>query len=122
MMRPRLLRLPASSLVEVTVATTILVLVFGLALGSFARLSLTGPRQFQLRGQQLVGSLAAETVRQHAWHAISRREGVIALEQEVLPYARVPHLWQLRVTASVRGREIARLQQLIYAPSHVAAP
>ena len=118
----RLLRLPASSLVEVTVATAILVLVLGLALGSFARLSLTGPRQLQLRGQQLVAHLAAETVRQQAWHASSRREGIIDLEQEVSPYPRVPHLWQLRITAAVRGREIARLQQLVYAPPHAPTP
>lgn len=121
--RPRRSRLPASSLVEVTVATVILVLVFGLALGSFARLSLTGPRQLHLRGQQLVARLAAETVRQHAWHSISRREGVVELTQEVLPYApQVPHLWRLRITASVRGREIARLQQLVYAPPRTPSP
>ena len=78
--------------------------------------------QLGLRGQQLVARLAAESVRQHAWHPRSRREGVVDLEQEVRPYGRVPHLWRLRVTASVRGREIARLQQLVYAPPPAPSP
>ena len=47
----RFCRLPASSLVEVTVASVILVLVFGLALGSLARLSVSGPSQLALRGR-----------------------------------------------------------------------
>lgn len=107
-------RLPASSLLEVTVATAILVLVFGLALGSLARLTLTGPRQLELRGRQLVAHLAAETIRQRAWHARFWREDGLDIEQEVTPSPTTPRLLTLRLTASAQGRPIARFQQLVY--------
>jgi hypothetical protein len=109
-------RLPASSLVEVTVASVILVLVFSLALGSLARLSVSGPQQLQLRGRQLVGRVAAETIRQQTWQSSSWREGSVELAREVSTSPQAPYLFTLRVTATVRGREIARLQQLVYAP------
>jgi hypothetical protein len=107
-------RLPASSLLEVTVAAAILVLVFSLALGSLARLALTGPSQLQLRGQQLVGRVAAETIRQRDWRTETWREGKVDLNREVRPDPAAPHLLHLRITATVREREIAHLQQLVY--------
>ena len=115
-------RLPASSLLEVTVATTILVLILGLALGSLARLTLTGPRQLQLRGQQLVAHLAAETIRQQAWHARSWREGSLDIEREVTPSATTPQLLTLRITALAQGRPVAQLQQLVYVPAPAPTP
>jgi hypothetical protein len=107
-------RLPASSLLEVTVATAILVLVFGLALGSLARLTLTGPRQLELRGRQLVAHYAAETSRQRAWHARSWEEEGLVIEQEVIPSPTIPHLLTLRLTASAHGQQVTQLQQLVY--------
>jgi hypothetical protein len=107
-------RLPASSLLEITVATAILVLVFGLALGSLARLTLTGPRQLELRGRQLVTYLAAETIRERAWHARFWHEDGLDIEQEVTPSPTAPHLLTLRLTASAQGRPIAHFNQLVY--------
>jgi hypothetical protein len=115
-------RLLASSLVEVTVASVILVLVFGLALASLTRLASSGPQQLQLRGQQLVARAAAETIRRREWQARTWREGVVDLSQEVLPTPESPGLFNLRITATVRGREIARLHQLIYAPAPPTTP
>jgi hypothetical protein len=115
-------RLPASSLVEVTVASTILVLVFGLALASLTRLASSGPQQLQLRTQQLVARTAAETIRHREWQTRTWREGSVELAQEVLPTPQAPGLFTLRITATVRGREIARFHQLVYAPSSSAAP
>lgn len=112
-------RLPASSLIEVTVASVILVLVFGLALGSLARLSVSGPPQLVVRGRQVVARAAAETIRQRAWQSRTWHEGSLDLEREVSTTAQAPHLFNLRITAAVRGREIARLQQLVYAPPPV---
>ena len=122
--RPTLLgrRLPASSLLEVTMATAILVLVFGLALGSLSRLALTGPRQLELRGQLLLAHQAAETSRQHAWHARTWRQEGLDLEQEVIPDPVAPHLLTLRLTATAQGRPVARLQQLIYVPADSLTP
>lgn len=115
-------RLPASSLLEVTVATAILVLVFGLALGSLARLTLTGPRQLELRGRQLVTHLAAETIRQRAWHARFWREDGLDIEQEVTPNPTMPRLLTLRLTASAQGRLVAQFQQLVYDAPEPATP
>jgi hypothetical protein len=115
-------RLPASSLLEVTVATAILVLVFGLALGSLVRLTLTGPRQLELRGRQLVAHLAAETIRQRAWHArFWHREG-LDIEQEISANSTVPHLLTLRLTASAQGRPVVRFQQLVYDAAEPTTP
>jgi hypothetical protein len=115
-------RLPASSLLEVTVATAILVLVFGLALGSLARLTLTGPRQLELRGRQLVVYYAAETIRQRAWHARSWYEDGLAIEQEVTPSPTTPHLLTLRLRASAQGKTVSQLQQLVYDAPEPATP
>lgn len=109
-------RLPASSLVEVTVASVILVLVFGLALASLARLAVSGPSQLHLRGQQVVARAAAETVRQRDWRSRTWRQGVLELQQEVTSSPGAPHLFNLRITANAAGREIARWQELVYAP------
>ena|GEM_PF-6718243 len=114
-------RLPASTLVEVTVAAAILVVVFGLALGSLARLSVSGPQQLQLRGQQLAVRVAAETVRTRAWRDYRWHEGTIELSREVDFDPEEPHLLTLRITATAGGRQLAHLQQLVYAPP-VPAP
>lgn len=116
-------RLKASSLLEVTVATAILVLVFGLALGSLTRLTLTGPRQLQLRGQQLVAHVAAETIRQQAWYARTWQEGGLEITREVPPSLAAPRLLTLRITASAADKPVARLQQLVYvSPAPSATP
>lgn len=115
-------RLPASSLIEVTVASVILVIVFSLALASLARLAKSGPGQLQLRSQLLVGRVAAETIRQRTWQPRSWRESGVELTREVHRYPEAPNLVNLRITAVVGGREMARLQQLIYAPPPTAAP
>ena len=114
-------RLPASSLLEVVVATTILVLVFGLALASLTRLTLTGPRQRQLRGQQLVAHAAAVTIREQAWHARTWREAGFELTQEVTLSPATPTLLTLRITAEAAGQSVAQLQQLVYVPPPVPA-
>lgn len=115
-------RLPASSLVEVTVASVILVLVFSLALASLARLAISGPQQLQLKGAQLVGRVAAETIRQRDWRSHAWRVGRVDLTQEVRTSPEAPYLVTLRITAAVDGREIARLHQLVYAPPRPASP
>ena len=115
-------RLPASSLVEVTVASVILVLLFSLALASMARLSVSGPQQLPLRAQQMVARAAAETIRQRTWHDRSWREGDVELTQEISTTPEAPYLYNLRLTAVVRGREIAHFQQFIYAPPLPASP
>ena len=116
------LRLPASSLVEVTVASVVLVVMLSLALASLARLAQSGPSQLQLRSQLLVGRVAAETIRQRTWQSRSWHEGVVELTREVQTFPRAPYLVNLRITAVVGGREMAHLQQLVYAPPTVAAP
>ena len=118
----RVHRLRASSLVEVTIASVILVVMLSLALASLARLAQSGPSQLQLRSQLLVGRVAAETVRQRTWQPRSWREGGIDLTQEVHLFPEAPYLVNLRITAVVGGREVAHLQQLVYAPPPVAAP
>lgn len=115
-------RLAASSLVEVTVASVLLVIVFSLALGSLARLAVSGPRQLQLRGQQLVGHLAAETIRHRQWQGRTWREAGLDLEQTVQRYPDAPYLVNLRITAGAGGHELARWQQLVYAPPIAPAP
>jgi hypothetical protein len=115
-------RLAASSLLEVTVATAILVLVFGLVLGSLARLAYTGPRQLALRGQLLLAHQAAETIRQRAWHARTWRQDGLDIDQEILPDSTTPHLLTLRLTATAQGRPVARLHQLVYALADSTAP
>lgn len=118
----KLRRLPASSLLEVTVATVILVLLFGLALGSLTRLTSTGPRQLELRGQQLVAHVAAATIRQQAWHARNWHEEGLDLSQEVTPDPTAPRLLTLRVTASANGKILARYQQLVYVIAETPTP
>ena len=115
-------RLSASSLVEVTIASVILVVMLSLTLASLARLAQSGPSQLQLRSQLLVGRVAAETIRQRTWQARSWREGNVELSQEVHISSEAPYLVNLRITAVVGGREMAHLQQLIYAPPPAAAP
>ncbi len=115
-------RLPASSLVEVTIASVILVVVFSLALASLARLALSGPSQLQLRSQQVVGRVAAETIRRRTWQSSGWREGGIDLTRDVRTDPEASYLINLRITATVGGREMARLQQLVYAPPATASP
>jgi len=118
----RVRRLPASSLLEVTVATVILVLVFGLAMGSLTRLTLTGPRQLELRSRQLVAHLAAETIREQAWHVRQWQEAGLLIEQEVIPSSDNQHLLTLRLTATAQGHRITRFQQLIYVHARISSP
>jgi len=115
-------RLSASSLVEVTVASVVLVVVFSLALASLARLAVSGPRQLQVRGQQLVGRVAAETIRHRQWQAREWREAGLNLEQTIQRYPEAPYLVNLRITAGAGGHEIARWQQLVYAPPSTPSP
>jgi hypothetical protein len=111
----RCARLPASSLLEVTIATAILVLVFGLALGSLARLTLTGPRQLELRARLLLAHEAAETIRQRTWYARRWQQDGLEIEREVVPDPASSQLISLRLTATTQGRQVAKFRQLIYA-------
>jgi len=109
-------RLSASSLVEITVAAVILVLVFTLALTICAQLGQHHPAQRQLRGQQLVQQLAATTIRTHAWYAKTTMVGPITLERIVSPYQGKPHLLQLQIQAMEQDEIIAHYQEVIYVP------
>ncbi len=114
-LRPRFHRLSAASLLEVTVATAILVLVFGLALGSLVRLAATGPRQLELRGRLLLAHEAAVTVRERAFFARAWRQDGLDLTREVAPHPTTPHLLLLHLTATAGRRPVAQLRQLVYA-------
>lgn len=115
-------RLPASSLVEVTVASVILVLMLGLALGSMARLAVTGPQHLRVRAQQLVARVATETIREHHWQTQAWQEGALGIVRDVRPYPQVPYLYELRVVASAHEHEVAHYQQLIYDPGYAPTP
>jgi len=110
------LRLRASSLVEVTVAVTILVLVFGLALMSFANLARTGPSITRLRAEQLTQQLAAETLRTHLWLNQATERGGFTLTQTITPFPSNPELIELEITARIGERDYSRYRQLVYAP------
>lgn len=120
-LRFRFHRLPAASLLEVTVATAILVLVFGLALGSLARLTVTGPRQLELRGRLLLTREAAITARERAFFARTWQQDGLTLTRDVTPYPAIPHLLVLHLTATAGNRPVAQLRQLIYASSDSTA-
>ena len=109
-------RLPASSLVEVTVAAAILVIVFGLALAVYARLLHQGPAPRQLRARQLVQDRATRTIRARQWLNQTEEVGPILLEQTITPALNRPHLYQLRVDALVQDSVLATYQELVYAP------
>lgn len=111
-------RIPASSIVEITVAAVILVLVFSLALAICARLAQHGPSQRQQRGQQLVQELAATTLRSRAWHDQTTVVGSFTLERVVAPYQRgQPSLLHLQVRALDQEQKVlAQYQQVIYVP------
>ncbi|GAB3879821.1 hypothetical protein GCM10028824_43950 [Hymenobacter segetis] len=113
-------RLVASSLVEVTVASVILVLVFSLAMASLTRLVVSGPQRLPLRARQVVARVAAETIRDRTWQSRVWHEGALELEQVVSTSPQAPYLITLRITAAVRGHEMAHLQQLVYAPPLVS--
>jgi ABC-type amino acid transport system permease subunit len=113
---PQVKRLPASSLVEVTVAAAILVLVFGLALGVCARLVRHGPGPQQLQARQLVQERAAQTIRAQQWQNRTDKVGHILIEQTITPALNRPHLYQLHVVALVQDSVIASHQALVYSP------
>ncbi|MBO0361132.1 hypothetical protein J0X19_24450 [Hymenobacter sp. BT186] len=113
-------KVAASSLVEITVAAIILVLVFTLSLAVCARLVHYGPSQRQVKYQQVVQQAAAATIRTHSWHSRTTQVGTITLEQEVHPYRGNRHLLQLRVQAIERDKVMASCQQLVYSPSPYA--
>ncbi len=108
--------LRASSLLEVIVAVTILVLVFGLALMSFANLSRTGPSITRLRAEQLTEQLAAETLRTCFWLDQTTERGGFTLTQTVTPFPGNPNLLEIEIIARIAERDYARHRQLVYAP------
>lgn len=107
-------RIRASSLVEVTVAAVILVVIFSLALAICARLALSGPNRHKLQAQQLVHREAMETIRTKVWHARTRAVGPIDLEQQVSAYRNNRELLNLRIEARQNGHLLASYQELIY--------
>jgi hypothetical protein len=109
-------RLPASSLVEVTVAAAILVIVFGLALAVCGRLLRQGPSPRQLYAWQLAQALATQTIRRGEWIQKTVDAGELLLEQRVQRYQSRPYLYQLQVQALAQDSVLATYQELVYAP------
>ena len=110
-------RLPASSLVEVTVAAVILVIVFSLALAVCARLVRQGPGPRQLMVRQLVQERAARTIRSHKIQSSSETVGDISLEQTLTPVTNHAHLYRLQVEARLQDSVLTTYQELVYLPA-----
>lgn len=107
-------RLTASSLIEVAVAASIIVLVFSLALAVCVRLVRQGPGSRQLYYRQLVQELATTTIRTRAWHAKSVVKGNVLLESTTSPYLGNKRILHLHVTALEQDKVIAQYHELIY--------
>jgi hypothetical protein len=116
-------RVIASSLVEVTVAMILVIMVFGMALSIYLKVTGSGVTLQRLRHRLMLQAYANQTKREGSFldARIEKESGegpVLTIEKKVMPYQGNPRLLllELQLVNSEEDSIIGRYKELVYVP------
>ena len=110
-------RLPASSLIEVTVAMVLIVMTFAFALMIYLNITATGGNLVRLQYANRLQQMAVADARNNDYLGITLEEDNATIIKEVVPYKNTAQLLLVRYTA-LQGtdRVLATYEHLVYVP------
>jgi len=105
--------LKASTLLEVIVAMVIIMIVFVLASGIFAKVIGSSPSVKQQQVRALCSGIIQESLAQRNWTDEAIEIDSVVFQKTVLPYGNDPDLLQISVSAIEYGKEIGKSRQVV---------
>ena len=112
-------KLPASSLVEVTVGMVLISMVIGFALMIFTNVSLSATNLSKLHYQLVLQSIAQETVRNQTFYNETQQDEVVTIQKAVQQHPDAEGVWLIELQA-VRADQVtvATYQTIAYDPAY----
>ena len=108
------IRIPASSIIEVTVGMVIIGIVFAIALMIYTQLSGSSKNLQQLKYSGKMKSIARETVLQGSWIDETITDEQVIIQKEVIPYGNTKGLFLLQLEALGSDNKVLASQQTIH--------
>jgi hypothetical protein len=111
-----IIRIRASSLVEVSIAMVITGIVFSAALMIMLNIASGSDNLQKVKYDLLLRQMVQETVQHKTYLSGTIVDGTITIEKEIITYLENPELFMLRFTAWRGEKELAKYKTLVYEP------
>ena len=112
-------KIPASSLLEVTVGMVLISMVIGFALMIFTNVSLSVTHLSKLHYQLVLQSMAQETIRSQTYYNEIQQDEGVTIQKTVQQYPNTTGVWLLKLEATRADQvTVATYQTIAYDPSY----
>ena len=112
-------KIPASSLLEVTVGMVLISMVIGFALMIFTNVSLSTTHLSKLHYQLVLQDMAQETIRNQTFHNETQQDEVVTIQKTVHQYPNTTGAWLIELEATRADQvTVATYKTIAYDPAY----